>query len=259
MADWEDDRIRTGIDKLMKYLEREKEVNVSEAADSLDVDRDTVLTWAKSLQQSGLAEIKYTARRGRILRIAGGPDDTEETVEEAKDRVSQHIQKLSSLAEEQARLERFENVMKRMESRLEDDEHTADSLLEEYEKMGADLEELEEYLNDVRAVETDIGELESHIDELKQDLKVLSAVGRNRIEALHDGEEVEIPQQSNSILSRITNSIPFLGRSGEQDERETFKCEQCGKTFDTRRGIKTHHGMVHRKEEQDNDTEEDDG
>lgn len=253
MAEWEDGQIQTGIDKLMEYLQKEKEVNVEEAASSLDVEPETVLTWAKSLEESGLAEVTYTARRGRLIRSADGGNE-DEAIEEAKDRISSQIEQISKLAEEKPRLERFEDVVKRMEKRLERDEKTADRIHEQYDDMGEELEELTDYLQDVRELETDIADLEDHIDQLKQDMTILSQIDRDRLESPGDGQ-IQEETRISRITTRIKRAITVLPGIGGSDTsgRETFKCKQCGKTFDNQRGLKTHRGMVHTEKEHDTD------
>lgn len=280
MVEWKNGLIQTGIDKLMEYLRKEREVGVEEAANSLGVDQETVLVWAKSLQKSGLAEIKYTARRGRILRIIEDVEKSDGVLEDVKGDVSERMKKITQLGRERARLERFEDVMNRIEHRLQKDEDTANELQKQYEEMGQDLDEMEQYLHDLGTVEEDMDELKTHIEDLKRDLDVLETISKHK----PDKQGKKDAERKTSLFGKLKGAIPFVSGSkttgsesrdenadeGPDDEPgdepedapeemkepddtatgETFKCEECERVFDTNRGLKTHVGMVHRRDDE---------
>lgn len=242
MAEWKDHLIQTGVDKLMEYLENEHEVTVPDAADSLDVDDETVIRWAKSLEESGLAEMTYTASRGRIIRLSDDVDETEETKAALEEAVDEHLDAISRLQEEQARLERFEDVLERMEDRLEQDESAAWELESKAENADTDIEELDTFEDHLTAAEEELETLADQIEELERDLQVLLKLDEWQ-ELQADAAPADAGETA-GLLERLLQLLPGSPLGGK-----TFKCEHCEQEFDTERGLETHKGMVHDMED----------
>lgn len=225
--------IETGIDRLMDYLEEEKAVAVSEAADSLGADEETVLTWAESLEDAGLLTITFSARKGKILRPAPQLTNTEEQEDAVREQADDKIEQAKQWNREKARIDRFEDALNRLQELLNEDERNAKQLKKE---LGAvDAEGFEQYDADVAAAEDDIADLKQRLDALKQDIDTLAQLEERR-------KKEKTAENKTETRSRWS-WLPFVGG---KTKTETFKCEQCERVFDTEKGLKTHIGMVHK-------------
>lgn len=223
MAD-DSELIETGIDRLLGYVQEREKVQMEEAAKSLGAESETVEKWATALEDSGLIKIHYSARRGMILEAS--KEDSEKVEKVLKD-TAENLREMEELREEQTEMEQFHDILERMEEALEEDEKKAEEL-EEVLK-GENLVTLREYLEEVRRTEDEVEHLEESIEDLTHRLQVLMKV-----------EDMEDSEEEKGLLERLKGLLP-----GEEDSGQKFKCGDCGKEFDTERGLKTHRGMVH--------------
>lgn len=249
MGEWKDGVIQTGVDKLMEYLKKEKEVRVDEAADSLEVDPETVITWAKSLEQSGLAELRYTARRGRVISISGKEKKTEEVMEEVKEDASESVEKLADLGREKGRMDRFKDILDRLEQHISDDEEFVEELREEQSGAGRDIKELETFIDDLESVEEDVSGLKEHLDALKKDIEVLS-----QLDALKQSASEPEPTESEqadgggmSPLYPLKKLVSLVPRP--RSKTAALACSVCEKEFDTEQGLDMHKRLTGHGEE----------
>lgn len=240
MAEWKEKLIRTDIDKLLTYLQEEESIPLREASSALGVEKETVLDWARSLEDAGLITISYSATKGKMLNLGKDGEAVEEQVKEAKKEAVENVRKAREWNKERARIRRFEDTLDRLEETLERDEKSVEKLRKHLDDMEEDASPLTEYSDDVETAEEEIEQLKEHLDGLKDDIEVIETLQKHA------------PEEEGGLLSRIKKALPFGG--GE----ETFKCEDCEKEFDTMRGLKTHHGMVHGGEEETSDGEEND-
>ncbi len=241
-SEWKDQVIETGVDKLMEYLRKEREVRVDEAAQSLEVDADTVITWAKSLQESGLAELQYTARRGRIIRIVADEKKPEQVMEDMQEDMAEEIEQLADLGREQARIDRFQDILSRLEDYLANDEEFIEELVAERDDIAADLDEIRSLVDDLDMVEEDVETLERHLDTLKRDIEAvtkLDQLKQQTVQADEHDTSVDEDEQNMSPLypvKKLVSLVPSIrGRM-----RNEIACPVCEKTFDTQEGLTTH-------------------
>ncbi len=172
-----DDRvITTGIDRLMDYLDQEGKVPLKEAADSLGNDEETVLTWARALEDAGLVTVTFSARQGKVLRRvdAAEPDHADAV----RERASEKVERAREWSQEQGKLSRFEDALDRLQEMLEEEEEEAERVRNHLDEIEAE-QEFEEYEDDVTAAEADIDELQQHLEELKQDIDVLKQLEKH--------------------------------------------------------------------------------
>jgi DNA repair exonuclease SbcCD ATPase subunit len=240
--EWKDQVITTGVDKLMEYLRKEREVRVDEAARSLEVDTDTIITWAKSLQESGLAELEYTARSGRIVRILEDETKSEEVIEDMQDEVSETVEQLADLGRERARIDRFHDVLSRLQAYLEKDEAFVAELKDERDDISDDLDELTTFIEDLDTVEDDVDDLQRHLEQLQRDIDVLTKLDRLKEQAVGDADSGDDDTGTGMgplyPLKRLAAALPSFGRLRGGGGGAT--CDVCGKTFDTEQGLETH-------------------
>lgn len=280
MSKWEDGLIKTGVDKLMQYLRQEEEVGIEEAADSLGVDKDIVIKWAKSLQDSGLAEINYTASKGRRLKLADGVERSKEKLAEARKDAEGRLEELSELGSEKARMKRFEDALKRIQKELSHDEDTAEDLREHVSTMNDDLDILQAYLDDIEEAEEDVSELREKLKDIENDIEEISELEFDAVEDAESASEAEergdleereeqsenasgvessletVEEQSDDertrsnpvrkITGKLKGLVPSFGRGKSDEDDGTYSCDQCGKQFESVRGLQTHQGMVHK-------------
>lgn len=236
--------ITTGIDRLMDYIGDRDAVEVREAAEALGTDRGTIITWANALEDAGLIEIRFSARKGRVLEPVVGRV-SEEKMEEVRKETAETVAALKELQETEAALERFESLLDRIEDGLADSEHDVETFRAE---MGdADIAEVRESLEHMEAAETDIEDVREQLEAAIAGVKLLEKMAENR--------EPDEPEPG--LLARVRARIPFIGGNGggdaepdgpdatEAEGGETFKCGDCGKEFETRHGLETHRGIKH--------------
>lgn len=239
------DLIKTGIDRLLAHIERQGTVDLDGAAESLGADKDRVLSWARALESSGMIEISYTATRGRVLKYQ--EEVEEEDVEAAKEQAREKAQELRQFDRERADLKELRSVLARMEKELEEDEEEIADLV--------DRTETREELEDVRAYLEELSEAEDEIDELRREVDHLLA-GLSTIERMASAVETRGEEGADGLIAELKRRIPFIGGEDAEDttaadggedeeEGETFKCDECGREFETLRGLQTHRGMVH--------------
>ena len=56
----EDSVIETGVDKLLKLIERKTKLTIEEAAKTLGVSTNVIQEWADFLEEEGIVSIEYT-------------------------------------------------------------------------------------------------------------------------------------------------------------------------------------------------------
>ncbi|MCJ7478566.1 MAG: hypothetical protein MUP63_00110 [Candidatus Nanohaloarchaeota archaeon QJJ-7] len=218
--------IETGVDRLLNYVQDNGKVELKEASKALGVERDTAMKWASALEDSGLLEIRYSVRRGRILVPMEG-EVTEEKVEEARQETADEISERGILEREESELEQYKDMLETVEESLKEDEKEAEDLKSELE--GGNLQRLRGYLEELQETESEIEEIESDIEDILASLRVLEKM---------EEESVKEPNSERRGLKYRIKSL-FSGKN------RTFKCEECGREFDTERGLKTHQGMIH--------------
>lgn len=223
--------IHTGIDRLLDYLEGKDEVEVREAATALGADRETVITWANALEDAGLIDITFSARRGRVMRPVD-EDVDEEAIEQAREETADRAEKAAAFADDESDLERFATELERLKELLDEVEDDAGAVTDRIDP--SDRERLEAVLDDIDAAEADVAELRDELDEVLSGLRVLEQLA----------EEGPAEDDGGGLMTRLTGFIPFVGGSdddedGAEDEdgdggdgNKTFKCEECGEEFE---------------------------
>lgn len=225
-----DDRlITTGVDRLLDLVEDRGRVRVEEAATDLGADRETIITWAESLADSGIIDIHFSARSGRILELADEPVD-EETVDQVREETSDHVKELSRIEEAEEELERFTDILDRIEDGLEDSES---GVTEARDRLAdaTDLEEVRDVLDSIETAEDDLDALESHLEDAVAGLRMLEKLER---EPAADENDDPAGDKGRSLLARLW---PFGGGDdddadgGGPDGNGPYTCEDCGKEF----------------------------
>lgn len=225
--------IETGIDRLLDLVVDRGELEVSEAAAELGAEEDTVVTWAESLEDAGIIDIHFSARRGRVLTPVE-EDVSEEAVEQVREETADHVRELSSIEAAETELDRFADVLDRIEEGLSGSEadiaETRDRLSD-----ADDLEEVADVLDSIEAAEADAESLEAHLEEAVAGLRVLEELER----AQEDGTG-EADEGDGGLLAGLRSLWPFGG-----DGEDGFTCSDCGAEFETEKGLETHRGMMH--------------
>lgn len=232
--------ITTGVDRLLGYVQDKQEVELEEAAKALGTDTDTMLEWASSLEDADLIEIHHSPLRGRVL-IATEGEVAEETVEEAREEAAEEIRQVEQLKQEKTEMEQFEDVLDVIAQSLEKDEAEAEELTDTLE--GENLERLRDYLEELQEAETGVAELEEQLEDAIAGIEVLIQMEQEVAASEgEDGAETEETEETGEtegggVLDRVAGILPW--------REQTFKCGECGREFDSRRGMRTHQGMVH--------------
>ncbi|MDY6773936.1 MAG: hypothetical protein SVS85_01950 [Candidatus Nanohaloarchaea archaeon] len=217
--------IQTGVDRLLEYVQENGEVELKEASEALGAERETAMSWASALEDSGLIEIHYSARRGRVLvPVEGGV--SEDKVEEAREGTAEELEESEILEQEQTEIEQYKEVLDRIRESLEEDEKKGRNL--EDELSGENLQKLRNYLEELGETEEEVDHLEEELDDIVSGLKVLEEMEKE------SGRNAESKE---GRLGGLKYLLPWKSR--------TFKCEECGREFDTERGLETHRGMIH--------------
>ncbi len=225
--------ITTGIDRLMDYVAGRDEAPVQDAAEALGVDRDTIVMWANALEDAGLIEIRFSARRGRVLVPTSGDVD-DEALDEVREETKEAVAEIQELRQAETELEEFEDLLERIEEGLDTSE---DEVRDIGKALGGadDLEAVREFVEDLETAEEDIADMQERLDDAIAGLKVLE-----RMVEEQDESDDDTGREGPGLLGRLVRAIPFVG-GGE----ERFKCEECGKEFGTEHGLKTHRGIAH--------------
>lgn len=249
MTDPEDNLISTGIDRLMQYMQSEEEAQVDEVADFLGVDTDTVIRWAKALEDSGLVEVSYTATRGRIIKLEGAEEGADDQIEEAKEDASQKIE-AARMEADRRRIQQFETVLEQLEEMLEEDEKDAEELRGEVNQ--ANLRKIEAYIRDIEATEEDVEALLEDFKEVLTDIGVIETLRKHRLEAAETRtvRETMLAVDAEKEYGCEECGAAFYTRLGLRVHGELFghgesvyTCADCGKAFDTEKGLHIHEGM----------------
>ncbi|MDY6776934.1 MAG: hypothetical protein SVQ76_02400 [Candidatus Nanohaloarchaea archaeon] len=234
MVEAEGTVIETGVDRLLEYVRENGRTELQKAVEDLGTDKDTVVSWASALEAKDLIEVHYSARKGRILVPVEGEIE-EEKVEEVREETSEELDRLEKIRSKETELEQFEEVLDRIRSSLEEDVEEAEDL-EGRAESRKELEEVRDYIHDLESAEEGLDEFGERLDDIISGLKVLE-----QMEAKMSSEDgTESGESSKGFRGRLKEALMFW-RGGE----ETFKCEECGKEFESRRGLETHRGMVH--------------
>ncbi|NOZ81834.1 MAG: CBS domain-containing protein [Candidatus Micrarchaeota archaeon] len=62
------DKITTGPDKLLQILEKKEKISLKEASELLNIDEETIESWAKILSERGLIEFKNPALGKSVIK-----------------------------------------------------------------------------------------------------------------------------------------------------------------------------------------------
>lgn len=250
MTEWDDNLISTGIDRLLQYMQSQEEAEVDEAADFLGVDPETVIHWAKALEESDLVDVTYTATRGRVIQLKqADSEEAEEQIEEAKEEAAQKIEE-AGMENEKKRIEQFETVLERLEEVLEQDAKDMEELRDE---VGSeDLRKIEAYLDDIEATEKDVEGLLNDLEDVLADISVVRALRQHRAAAsdARDARSELLAVDAEKEHTCEECDAAFYTRVGLRMHREVFGhnetiygCADCGKSFETEKGLHIHEGM----------------
>ncbi|MFB6294619.1 MAG: hypothetical protein ABEI97_02575, partial [Candidatus Nanohaloarchaea archaeon] len=200
-----------------------------EAADALGVEEATVRGWAESLEDSGLIEVRYSARKGRVLSPVEG-EVTEEQLEEARQETEEHLGKVAEFQEGEEELERVQDMLEDLKEELREKEGEA-----------LELEHLidEDHVSDLERFRENVIESEIEIDELEARLDSVIA-GLNVMELMAEDIGYDVEEDDGGLLHRIKSAVLPSGGGGT-----TYTCRDCGAAFDSKHGVKVHRGMMH--------------
>lgn len=229
--EWKDHLITTSVDRLLEYLAEEKSASVSQAAKDLDVSEEMIEVWASALTDADMVTKSYSARRGTVLEIADtkkAREKMEEVREETEDELEKASEEIDDEHEEiQAARERLKEIADDLEQRLEADRRLEEDIEalqeEETELADAEDERTQELLTLLHSIEDDM----ASIDELDQELEAF----RERRETIASNLKA---------LEKLEQHIEQRTDSGHQ-------CDDCGRRFDTEKGLKIHRSQKHKQ------------
>lgn len=230
--EWKDHLITTSVDRLLEYLAEHRSASVAEAAEDLDVSEEMIEVWASALTDADMVEKTYSARRGTVLTVADTKkarekmeevrQETQEEMEEASEEIEGEHEEL-----EEAK-ETLRSLTKDLEARVEADqqlEEDISALKEEEEQLddsGDDRhQEMLDLLHEIDSSLASVDQLEEELEGFRQ--------RRDAIEA------------NLKALKKMEDHIDTI----EEDDR--FTCDECGRGFDTEKGLKIHRSQKHKR------------
>jgi len=230
--EWKDHLITTSVDQLLEYLAEHRAASVSEAAEDLDVSEEMIEVWASALTDADMVEKTYSARRGTVLTVADtdkAREKMEEVREETQDEMEEAAKELDGEHEElEAAKETLRSLTDDLEARVEADqqlEEDISALKEEEQELDdagdARHQEMLDLLHEIDAGLASVDQLEQELEGFRQ--------RRDAIEA------------NLQALQKMEDHIEAI----EEDEQVT--CDDCGRGFDTEKGLKVHRSQKHKQ------------
>lgn len=234
--EWKEQLISTDVDKLLEYLTAEDTASVSQAAEDLNVSEERINSWAEALIDANLIERSYSTTKGKMLHIAD-KEKAEEKIEEVHKETQQEAEQarqetdprkkelqqawetiedlLKALKKQKKVRERIEDDLTKLQSeedklteKLEDNDHQIE------EELLAKLQTIEKTMKGVETIEEEIDKFKERRKTIESNLKALKKLEEHRKEL-------------------------------KKKEMEGYKCETCGRIFDTERGLHVHQSQVH--------------
>lgn len=229
--EWKDHLITTSVDRLLEYLAEHQSASVSEAAEDLDVSEEMIEVWASALTDADMVEKTYSARRGTVLSVA----DTEkarEKMEEVRQETQEEVEEASD--ELEGEHEELEEAKETLRSLTEDLEERVEADKQLEEDISA-LKEEEEQLDDDDDRHQEMLDLLHEIDE--------GLASRDQLEEELEGfrQRRDAIEANLKALKKMEDHIDTI----EEDER--FTCDDCGRGFDTEKGLKIHRSQKHKQ------------
>lgn len=238
--EWKEQLISTDVDRLLEYLADKEEASVAQASKDLDVSQERINTWARALIDAGLVKRSYSTTKGKVLHIADR-EKAEEKIKEVKD-------------ETQEEVDEAKNETDPRKEELQEAWETVEDLLDALEERKELTQRIEEDLMELQAEEDDLNEeLKESDDEIEEEL--LETLGTIE-EHMNDIDTIEEDiEQFQERRSKIESNLEALKKLEEhrkelrKRELEGYKCEECGRIFDTERGLHVHQSQVHDDDE----------
>lgn len=112
------------------------------------------------------------------------------------------------------------------------------------EVLETGIDDLVEYLKEKR--ERDIGEISEKLgypkDVIEEWAKVLEEHDILEIDYGLTSTKLKMKEHEEEKKERVKEKL-------KNDKKEKFVCDDCGRTFDTERGLLTHRGIIHKGDE----------
>lgn len=215
---------------MLSYVKRNGPVTFDAVVDELGVPHDTVDAWASSLEDADLIEVRYSARKGRILEPKAVAQE-DEKLEEVRKETEERLGRLAELSSGEENLEQFQTLLERLKRRLREREDETLALEDVFDDEHR--EALDRYRENLIESEIEVEELERELDDVIAGMNMLSMMAE---ETGYDVSETE----EKGFFARLKGLLP--GRGGSSEE---FTCTDCGTSFDSQHGVKVHRGLVH--------------
>ncbi|MCJ7450507.1 MAG: hypothetical protein MUP58_02095, partial [Candidatus Nanohaloarchaeota archaeon QJJ-9] len=139
--------ITTEIDKLLELVSERGQVSVEKASEELGIPNDRIKTWAEALEEDGLIERVYSARKGTVLKKKK-KEEAEKEIYKFKEEVEEELGDIIEIVKKREGLKELEKDLKNIKNTLEDcegfkDEKTLDEIVKIVQKDEKELKSKE--------------------------------------------------------------------------------------------------------------------
>lgn len=201
--------IRTGVDKLVDYLDEHDKVKARTVASDLGVDKTTVIEWAELLETEGLAKLSYSFSTTYIQKTEVDEESYKQKAGEVsskKDALERKIK--TAIKKLQRDSANFEQVKKNFSEVQED-------IKEEIQTVKEEIEDLEKYDALRKNLDTKVKETKKDLNKELEDLETNFENKKQRMNSLI--KEVE---KSNEKVDKQKKKIQELSEKRKNMQKE---------------------------------------
>lgn len=210
--------IETGVDRLVALVEKEKKLELHEAAKQLNVDPAVVQEWAEFLEEEGIVSLEYSLSKTFIVEKRLSKGEVKKKEKEYEGRREAFVRRVdAALKQLEDETAGFESIKKHYDSMKQ-------NIGDEIDAVKAEMEQLSHYENLKKSIDSDIlkqkVEYQKTLDDVRSRLlseerrykKIVDDIGleQKKLEQEHI-EFSDIKKEEHDLMKRIDALKDILG------------------------------------------------
>ena len=220
--------VETGVDKLLRLVQEQRQLSTDDAAKALGVAKETILEWAGMLQEDNLVDVHYRLANTVLVPHENVEKEELQPPNPGEAFIRKIDRAIEQLGTDTAGVERFRHSFERIKHELGG----------ELEEIQSDLEELAKYSNQKSGVMNDAVKQERKIEAQEKAVQRLLSKQQKRYDDLlakvekagHklQPKESSEPSVDDESAKSLTAYVAAMRGQGESEEQIAASLRQVG-------------------------------